>query len=80
MTDAFVEMPISSQALYFLIAMHTDGAGNCCCPKSLAGLIGATGTDIEILKEKGFIKDIPEDFYDLPGVVNVLGAREADNG
>ena len=80
MTDAFVEMPISSQALYFLMAMHTDVAGNCCCPKSLAGLIGATGTDIEILKEKGFIKDNPDADWDLPGVVNVLGAREAGNG
>ena len=80
MTDAFVEMPISSQVLYFLIAMHTDEAGDCCCPKSLAGLIGATETDIEILKEKGFIRDIPDGNNDLPGVVNVFGAREADNG
>lgn len=79
MTDAFVEMPMSAQDLYFLIAMHTNVAGNCYCPKTLAGLIGATETDIEILKKKGFIRDLPDGNNDLPGVVNVFGAREADD-
>ncbi len=54
-TDEFIELPISSQALYFHLGMRADDDGFVDNPRSILRMIGASADDMKILIEKNFI-------------------------
>lgn len=54
-TDKFLEMPISTQALYFHLGMRADDDGFVSSPKRIASLVGASTDDLKLLVAKGFI-------------------------
>lgn len=54
-SDAFLDLPISSQALYFHLGMEADDRGYVNNARSIIRLIGASVGDIEQLANKKFI-------------------------
>lgn len=54
-TDAFLEMPATTQNLYFHLNMHADDDGFIGNPKRIARMIGASDDDFKILIAKKFI-------------------------
>lgn len=54
-SDAFLEMPQSSQALYFHLSMRADDEGFINNPKSIMRIVGAKDDDIKVLISKKFI-------------------------
>ena len=54
-SDAFLDMPPSSQALYFHLAMRADDDGFINNPKSIMRVVGAKDDDIKLLVAKRFI-------------------------
>ncbi|MCI8564954.1 MAG: hypothetical protein HFI39_01325 [Lachnospiraceae bacterium] len=53
-TDAFLDLPISSQALYFHLGMRADDDGFVSSPKRVTAMIGANQDDLKLLIAKGF--------------------------
>ena len=54
-SDAFLDMPLSTQALYFHLAMRADDEGFVNNPKKIQRMIGASDDDCRILAGKRFI-------------------------
>lgn len=54
-SDAFVDMPLSTQALYLHISMAADDDGFVNNPKRIQRMIGATDDDLRLLLAKKFI-------------------------
>lgn len=54
-SDAFLDMPLSTQALYFHLGMRADNDGFVNNPRRIARLIGACDDDLNILLSKRFI-------------------------
>lgn len=54
-TDAFMEMPLSSQALYMHLLMRADDDGFVGSPKKILKMINAQDDDMKILLSKRFI-------------------------
>jgi len=54
-SDAFIDMPPSTQALYFHLAMRADDDGFINNPKSIMRIVGAKDDDIKLLIAKKFI-------------------------
>lgn len=54
-SDAFLDMPLSSQALYFHLNMRADDDGFVNNPKKVTKLVGASDDDLKILLMKRFI-------------------------
>ena len=54
-TDAFLEMPLSTQALYFHLAMHADDEGFVSSPKRILRETKANEDDFKLLIVKRFI-------------------------
>lgn len=54
-SDAFVSMPMSSQALYFHLAMRADDDGFVDSPRKIQRMIGAADDDLRILIGKRYI-------------------------
>ncbi len=54
-TDAFLDLPPSSQALYFHLGMRADDDGFVSSPKKITTLIGAKTDDFKLLIAKGFV-------------------------
>lgn len=54
-TDAFLEMPLSTQALYFHLAMHADDEGFVSSPKRILRETKASEDDFKLLIVKRFI-------------------------
>ena len=54
-TDAFQEMPLSTQALYFHLNMHADDDGFVKNPKKITRMIGAAEDDLRLLVAKRFV-------------------------
>lgn len=54
-TDNFLDMPLSSQALYFHLNMGADDEGFIDKVKTIQRTIGASDDDVKILIAKGFI-------------------------
>ena len=54
-SDAFREMPLSSQALYFHLGLSADDDGVVNNPKSIQRCIGASSDDLKILLAKRFV-------------------------
>ncbi len=58
-SDAFIEMPLSTQALYFHLCMNADDDGFVKNPKSIQRLVGAKDKDYTTLVNKRFIFCFP---------------------
>jgi hypothetical protein len=54
-SDAFLDMPLSTQALYFHLSMRADDEGFVGNPRKILRMIGASEDDIRILIMKRFI-------------------------
>ena len=54
-SDAFLDMPLSTQALYFHLAMRGDDDGFVNNPKKIMRMIGSTQNEMELLIAKKFI-------------------------
>ena len=54
-SDAFMDMPLSTQALYFHLAMRADDDGFINNPKKIQRMIGASDDDLKVLISKRFI-------------------------
>lgn len=54
-TDWFMEMPASSQNLYFHLSMRADDDGFVASPKRIIKLVGASDDDYKVLIAKKFI-------------------------
>lgn len=54
-SDAFLDMPLSAQALYFHLGMRADDEGFVNNPKKIQRMIGASDDDLKILAAKKFI-------------------------
>ena len=54
-SDLFTEMPLSSQCLYFHLAMHADDDGFVNGVKRIRRMIGASEDDLKLLLTKGFV-------------------------
>ena len=54
-SDAFLDMPLSTQCLYFHLNMRADDDGFVGNPKRIQRLIGASDDDLKLLIVKKFI-------------------------
>lgn len=54
-TDAFMDMPLSAQALYFHLNLRADDDGFIGNPKRIVKLIGASEDDLRLLVAKRFV-------------------------
>lgn len=54
-SDAFLDMPMSTQCLYFHLAMRADDEGFLNNPKKVQRMVGASEDDLKILLSKRFI-------------------------
>ena len=54
-SDAFLDMPLSTQALYFHLSMRADDEGFVNNPKKIQRSVGASYDDIRLLISKNFI-------------------------
>lgn len=54
-SDAFLDMPLSSQALYFHLSMRADDEGFLNNPKKIMRMVGASEDDLRVLLTKRFI-------------------------
>lgn len=54
-SDAFLDMPLSSQALYFHLSMRADDEGFVNNPKRVQRTVGASDDDMKVLLAKNFI-------------------------
>jgi hypothetical protein len=54
-SDAFLDMPASTQNLYFHLSMRADDDGFISNPKKIMRMIGASDDDIKILLSKRFL-------------------------
>lgn len=54
-SDAFLDMPLSSQSLYFHLGMRADDDGFVNNPKKIQRMIGASEDDLKLLIAKKFI-------------------------
>lgn len=54
-TDKFLDMPTSTQALYFHLGMHGDDDGFVASPRKLARAAGCNDDDLRLLAAKGYI-------------------------
>lgn len=54
-SDAFLDMPLSTQALYFHLAMRADDDGFVNSPRKIVRLVSATDDDLRLLVTKRFI-------------------------
>lgn len=54
-SDAFLDMPLSTQALYFHLGMRADDDGFVNSPKKIQRAVGAAEDDLRILISKNFI-------------------------
>lgn len=54
-SDAFLDMPLSTQSLYFHLSMRADDDGFINNPKKIQRMIGASEDDLKLLIAKNFI-------------------------
>ena len=58
-SDAFLDMPLSTQVLYFHLGLQADDDGFINSPKKIQRMIGAGEDDMKLLIAKGFIIPFP---------------------
>ncbi|MGM0166967.1 phage replication initiation protein [Enterococcus sp. AZ135] len=54
-SDAFLDMPLSTQALYFHLSMRADDDGFINNPKKIQRMVGSSEDDLKLLNAKRFI-------------------------
>lgn len=54
-SDAFLDMPLTTQALYFHLSMRADDEGFINNPRKIQRMIGASGDDLKLLIAKAFL-------------------------
>lgn len=54
-SDSFLDMPLSSQALYFHLCMYADDDGFVKNPKRICRMVGVSDDDFKILIAKSFV-------------------------
>ncbi len=54
-SDAFLDMPLSTQALYFHLAMRADDDGFLNSPKKVMRMVGASEDELKVLLGKKFL-------------------------
>ena len=54
-SDTFLDMPVSTQNLYFHLLLRADDDGFIDSPKKIMRMIGAANDDIKVLSAKGYI-------------------------
>jgi hypothetical protein len=54
-SDPFIDMPLSTQALYFHLSMRADDEGFINNPKKIQRMIGASEDDLKVLMAKRFL-------------------------
>ncbi len=54
-TDMFLDLPASSQSLYFHLGMRADDDGFVSSPKRITTMVNASGDDLKLLIAKGFV-------------------------
>lgn len=54
-TDRFLEMPVTTQALYFHLGMRADDDGFVSSPKRITTLVGCNEDDLKLLIAKQFV-------------------------
>lgn len=54
-TDLFLEMPTSTQALYFHLGLRADDDGFVSSPKKIIKLAGCSPDDLKVLISKGYV-------------------------
>lgn len=54
-TDAFLDLPATSQNLYFHLGMRADDDGFISSPKRITAMVNASGDDLKLLIAKGFL-------------------------
>ncbi len=54
-TDIFLDMPASSQNLYFHLGMRADDDGFVSSPKKITKLVNCGEDDLRVLISKGFV-------------------------
>src|SRR5699024_9660244 len=54
-SDAFLDMPLSTQALYFHLSMRADDDGFINNPKKISRMIGCGEDDLKLLIAKKFL-------------------------
>ena len=54
-SDAFLDMPLSSQALYFHLSMRADDDGFINNPRKVQRMVGSSEDDLKLLMAKKFI-------------------------
>lgn len=54
-SDIFLDMPLTTQALYFHLCVRADDDGFVDSPKKIQRMIGASSDDLKLLITKGFI-------------------------
>ena len=54
-SDAFLDMPLSAQALYFHLSMRADDEGFVGNPKKIRAMVGASEDDLKLLLIKRFL-------------------------
>lgn len=57
-SDAFLDMPIGAQALYFHLGMHADDDGFLNSPRQIMRKLRRPPKDLQLLIEKGFLMDM----------------------
>lgn len=59
-TDKFLDMPVSTQCLYFHLGMRADDEGFVSSPKKIVKLLGCSNDDLKLLIAKGYIMPFEE--------------------
>lgn len=54
-TDAFLDLPASSQCLYFHLGMRADDDGFVSSPRRITAMVSASADDLKLLAAKGFV-------------------------
>ncbi len=54
-TDAFLEMPASTQNLYFHLGMRADDDGFVSSPRKITAMVNCSGDDLKLLIAKNFL-------------------------
>ena len=54
-SDEFLDMPLSTQALYFHLSMRADDEGFINNPKKIRRMIGASEDDLKLLIAKSYL-------------------------
>lgn len=58
-SDAFLDMPVSAQNLYFHLAMRADDDGFIGNPNAITRLVNSSNEDLQLLKTKRFLLAFP---------------------